>query len=194
MEDLELIIKKNYDSNVLSSEQIKSITTQPRQSSKKTKSIYQRWVYAAAFILLLGCSYLLFLKQQPEQIINDFASEVAYNHKKGSSSDIETNNIHELDKKLTRLDFQLVLPERITHSFKLLGGKHCSVDNRVAAQLKFESADSQIITCYVFKKTEAFHFDKEIIKDDVKVAIWDSEELIYALASDHKKKKTWKRN
>ena len=63
----------------------------------------------------------------------------------------------------------------------LVGGRYCSVDNRIAAQLKLEDCDGGFITCFLFKKKESFSFDETITKKHVEVELWDEDPLIVAV-------------
>jgi hypothetical protein len=137
-------------------------------------------------MIFIGILYSLFLlpKQQQNTIINRFANEIAFNHQKKLPSEIKTNSILELNKMMDKLDFEIVLPQKISTNLVLKGGRYCSVDNRVAAQLKLENKQGKRITCYVFKKNENFEFDKKILKDNIEVTFWNDDVLIFALATE----------
>ncbi|WP_298514449.1 hypothetical protein [uncultured Kordia sp.] len=188
MEDLERKIKELYGTQSLSSEQLQRITS---EKGKKTllKSLIVR-KYAAVFLFMvmvsssLYCLYF-FSSNSQDNILHGFASEIAYNHQKKTPPKIKTNSVAELNAQLPDLNFKISLPARITDKFQLKGGHYCSVDNRIAAQLRFENEAKEKITCYVFKKEEDFNFDTAIAEKNTKVTLWDAGDLIYAIAVDN---------
>ncbi|MBL4707698.1 MAG: hypothetical protein JKY48_04580 [Flavobacteriales bacterium] len=184
MEHFEVLIKNNYNAQILSTEQLKRILDSSGVRHKRKFSFPTQLKYAAIIILFLGSVFSIYLSQRAYIIVHDFATEVAYNHEKKLPPEIQTNSVNQLNQELNKLNFKIVLPERITGTMTLIGGRYCSVDNRIAAQLKLENQNSEIVTCYVFRKEETFDFDQEIVNKNVKVTIWNSDHLIYAIASD----------
>jgi hypothetical protein len=184
MKELERHIKNHYNSQSLNLEQLNLITSQTKK--KKIVSIPVFLKYAAILVVTIGVMYSLFIlpKQQQYSIVSAFAEEIAFNHQKQLPPDLKTSSLSELNSKMTKLDFDLFLPERITNNYNLQGGRYCSVGNRIAAQLKLINRQGKIITCYVFKKTEKFNFDQQIMSNNVEVKIWDNSTLIFALAID----------
>lgn len=187
MDDLDKKIKQAYRSKKLSEKQLSGIINQQAVATKKSPLISKSLLkYAALFLVVLSTAFALyyFLSPQENKILNQYAEEIAYNHKKGLPVEIETGNVAELNLELTKLNFELYLPPRITNAYELKGGRYCSVDNRIAAQLKLINQQDKVFTCYVFKKEESFNFDKEFSKKGVQVSLWNSSGLVYALASD----------
>ena len=72
----------------------------------------------------------------------------------------------------------------ITDGKTLVGARYCSVDNRIAAQLKFINKTGQEETCYVFRNQEKFSFDEDIEKQGGVVTLWNTQKLVFALARD----------
>ena len=188
MENLERKIKHAYNSKKLSSNQMESIQNVSPVIYKKRAQIFSLLKYAAIFLVILSGIYSVYLlpSQQQNKILNQFATEIAFNHNKNLPPEIKTNSISEINKKLNRLNFKITLPKKITDHYKLIGGRYCSVNNRIAAQLKLESTDLKIVTCYIFKKEESFDFNTLKNENNTQVLLWDSNDLIYAIASDKK--------
>lgn len=186
MKEIEKQIKEFYSSESLSIEQLEAIESGSNKRNKRQVVIPNILKYAAVFIVFIGILYALFLlpKQRQNNIINEFAEEIAFNHLKKLPAEIKTDNVLMLNKKMDKLDFEIVLPQKISTNLVLKGGRYCSVDNRIAAQLKLENKQGNKVTCYVFKKNENFEFDNKIVKDDVEVTFWDDETLIFALATE----------
>ncbi len=186
MEEIEKQVKEFYNSESLSIEQLEAIESSSNKKNKRQIVTSNILKYAAVFMVFIGILYALFLlpKQRQNSIINGFAEEIAFNHQKKLPAEIKTNNILELNEKMDKLDFEIVLPQKISTNLVLKGGRYCSVDNRIAAQLKLENKQGKKVTCYVFKKNENFEFDNKIVKDDVEVTFWNNEALIFALATE----------
>lgn len=185
MEDLERKIKDCYYSKALSSKQLEAIVNTAGEK-KKTRSFPPLLKYAAVLLVIIGSAYVFYFAplQRQTHVLEGFAAEIAYNHTKKLPPAIKTNEVEKLNLELNELNFQIVLPDRITSSFTLLGGRYCSVNNRIAAQLKLKTKTQEIVTCYIFKKEERFNFDETIRQGNVKVEIWESDDLIYAIARD----------
>lgn len=183
MSDLDKKIASYYNSRKLSPEQLKGIV-EPSQQKVGGVNWYRPLAYAASILLLITTVYLFyFLPNQQNSILEQFAEEVAYNHKKQKPPKFMTSDVAELNQILDKLDFNFELGNRILSQYKLIGGKYCSVDNRIAVQLRLEDKDGNWSTCYIFKKKEDFSFDKSIINDKTEVELWDKDDLIYAIAS-----------
>ena len=189
MKELEQQIKEFYNSESLSIEQLELIKRQSENKNNRLISYPSLLKYAAILVaaaagVVLYSVFFIPIQQQ-NSIVNSFAEEIAFNHQKQLSSEYVTSSILELDTKMDKLDFVLSLPLIITNDFDLKGGRYCSVDKRIAAQLKLENNEGEIVTCYVFRKKESFDFNKTIIYVNTEVAIWDNGTLIFALASDN---------
>lgn len=187
MKEFEQQIKEFYNSKSLSTEQLESIIHQSENKKNRLISILHLLKYAAIFFVFAGTVYVLYFlpKQQQVSVINSYAKEIAFNHQKQLVSEIKTSSISELNNKMDKLDFEILLPLKITNNLKLKGGRYCSIDDRIAAQLKFENNQGKIITCYIFRKVEKFVFDKKILNNNIEVVIWDNGTLIFGLATDN---------
>lgn len=183
MARLEERVKNYYQTHSLTLAQIQVI-----QKAAKPRPYLRLWnnnllKYAAVILVSLNIFYGLYtFIYEPNTLAEKFAHEIALNYKKGEPVVIESGNIQTLRAGLDKLNFELTLPPSITDNFKLIGGKYCSVDNRIAAQIKLEDENGSEITCYVFKKEEAINFKESIVKEQVKVKLWDDGQRIFGLA------------
>lgn len=185
MDNLNSKIKSYYLSKKLTEEQLRKIKNRKLGKGYKLPFIPNAIKYAAVFIAIIGISYSIFVltTYQKHTLLESYASEVAYNHKKQLPVEITSSDISELRDKLIKLDFELKFPEIINDNHQIIGGRYCSVDNKIAAQLKIKTKNTKIATLYVFKKDEKLTFDlKNYEMDSVKVMIWHSNDLIFALA------------
>ena len=94
-------IKAYYQSKRLSTEQIEQILNSPFKNKSSDKSIPTFLKYAAAFILLIGISYtFLYLPTQKQNVIlENFANEIVFNHKKNLPPEFPAASLKELKKK-----------------------------------------------------------------------------------------------
>lgn len=184
MSDLDKNITSYYNSKKLSPEQLKGIVDPPKQKAGTIKS-YRPLAFAASILLLIGTAYLFYFlpNNQQNNLLEKFAEEVAYNHKKQSPPKFMTADISELNQKLDKLNFNFELGNRILDKYTLLGGRYCSVDKRIAAQLRLEDDKGNWSSCYIFKKTEDFSFDRSFKSGKTEIEIWDQNGLIYVIAS-----------
>lgn len=186
MKDLDQHIKAFYDSKSLSVEDLEKIKSHKTSPKISLFSVSRLW-RAAAVLALIATFLLVFNfvnKNRRYNVALNYAKEVAFNHEKELSSDIESSNLVELDQQMTKLDFDMILPEQISSSYTLKGGRYCSINFNIAAQLKIEDSSGSISTLYLFKKTEDFSIDRKIILQDTEVILWDNDYLVFALASD----------
>jgi hypothetical protein len=186
MKELERHIKKHYNSESLSKDQLNLIVNQSSSKRSLLRRLPNLVKYAAILVMVIGVVYSLFLlpKHKQTSIVTAFAEEIAFNHQKQLPPDLKTSNLFELNSKMSKLDFDLFLPKNITTNYKLQGGRYCSVGNRIAAQLKLKDSAGKMVTCYVFKKLENFNFEHQIISNSILVDIWDNGILIFAIATD----------
>ncbi len=184
MKKIEQQIKGFYNSKSLSDEQLELIKSQTHKKNNRLISIRKIMKYAAVILFFIITTFIYVQNKNNQNfILQEFANEIAFNHQKQLPSEIKTNNILELKNKMSKLNFDLYLPQKITSNLQLKGGRYCSVDNRIAAQLKFENKQGEIVTCYIFKKEEKFDINQKIEKNkNIEVDIWDDGTLIFALA------------
>ena len=184
MKEIDQHIKAYYTNKSLSSKQLEAIEQSSQVSPKR---IVPRFIsYAAAISLLALCAYFLLIApiRKQDKMVHAFSEEVAFNHEKQLSSDIVTSTITELNTQMNKLDFELGLPQDIQKNYQLLGGRYCSVDNRIAAQLKVKNSTGSVGTLYVLKKVEPFDIQDVVLFKKTKVDIWDDGKLLFVFAND----------
>ncbi|MEM6261998.1 MAG: hypothetical protein AAGI38_05785 [Bacteroidota bacterium] len=145
---------------------------------------------AAAVISIIGLTVLGFYLQLKPQPWQQFAEEIAWNHEKGLETEFETQSYGVLQKDMQRLDFSLIRPKKMRKDLQLAGGRYCSVDKCIAAQLRLHDPTGNPYTLYQFKhpKTEAlsglvtFH-----LPTGTDVTLWREGEVIMGLAQDKKR-------
>ena len=182
-------IKDYYHGFNLSEAQLAELRSRLSHSEEPSKGSWMRphWLipaacgFAAALILALSF-YFNSLKPLYERI----ADEVAYNHNKAMPSEVLTRDYNILNEALDRLDFEAKPSTQLARGFQLVGGRYCSVQGKIAAQLHMvDTTNDQQYTLYQFYAAElkelsqaqqSFQMDGTIVK------IWKEGDLGFALA------------
>ena len=111
--------------------------------------------------------------------------EVAYNHNKQMSLEVVSGSLETINGYLSQLDFSLVKSDILNpREWELLGGRYCSIDGQLAAQLKVKNKDTQKVYTYyqALVPENIFEQDIEGFADGVKVKLWQERGLIMGLA------------
>lgn len=184
MKEIDQHIKAYYTDKSLSPKQLEAIEQSNQVSPKR---VVPRFIsYVAAMLLLILCAYFLMMApiRKQDKMVYAFSEEVAFNHEKQLASDIVESNITALNAQMDKLDFELGLPQNIQTNYQLLGGRYCSVNSRIAAQLKVKDNTGSIGTLYVLKKIESFDIQEVVLFKKTKVDIWDDGKLLFVFAND----------
>ena len=122
--------------------------------------------------------------------IQDLKAEIAYNHDQNLEVEIASASLDEINDYMTSLSFTLIESTQLnSNTWKLIGGRYCSINGRLAAQLKIQNReDDKTYNLYQGEipsglmlsstSTPPIHFD------GVKVSIWEENGLLMGLASD----------
>lgn len=139
----------------------------------------------AAALLIIG--FVFFNHYQSHNQLNQrVISEIAMNHSKQLDAEISTPNYSDLQTKLDRIDFP-IFSETIPNDHQLLGGRYCSIQGELAAQLKLQHKKSgDVKTLYVTRLTPTL---KDIetqttTQNNVTIQLWQTSDCLFALASD----------
>ena len=117
---------------------------------------------------------------------DEVASEIAKNHNKQLAMEIKSGDYREVQTELDRIPFSLKLPEKTVHSkFTLIGGRYCSIQTELAAQLRLSNNDTGApCTLYVTKLTDSLGQLKPTTRTvkGVKVKLWSDGQRFFGLA------------
>ncbi len=191
-------VDKFYRSKSMSPEMLahlkESIENKDLQSSEPDSGVDERTYYvrqymavAAIFILLVGF-YLLqsFVSNRWHE---DVSRQVVKNHLKALAMEHRTSSYIELASALDKLDFALAEPT-FEGDYELLGGRYCSIDQQIAAQINLESSEGEHCTLYQFKLPvnllARFPDRKTLQVDGVTVELWKENGLGMGLARSGK--------
>jgi|GEM_PF-4002369 len=182
MDELDKRIKSYYDGKSLSSDQIQQLTG----GSKKLSSLKMSRImaYAASFLLLFTATFYFTNKaSEKNRIQTSYAAEVVFNHKKDLQSDIQSSDVSVLNQEMEKLNFDLYLPKNVQGDYHLLGGRYCSIDDRMAAQLKLAHKETaEVATLYVLAKEKKEKYSTELEVDDTSVTMWNDKSNLFVLA------------
>ncbi len=110
------------------------------------------------------------------------------NHKKQLAVEVVSSDYAELSGMLNKLDFELTSPDSpFTKNYELIGGRYCSIQGELAAQLKLKHRDNDTIsTLYAAKLNPELSKVKLTTKgtDTTSIKLWKSDKLFYGLAED----------
>ena len=185
MREIDNKIKDFYKSKSLTKDHLDKIVNQTEQIDSKKKSKPNFALIAIITILALAVLGIIMVKFQQYNLPQKYAEEVAYNHKKNVDPVIQTGSISELNEQMSRLDFDLHIPDNMIEQYQLLGGKYCSIDKRMAAQLKLRNtSNDQVVTLYVLDKLKNENLDHSFNLESTSIHIWNERSNLFVLASD----------
>lgn len=112
-----------------------------------------RTAIATAAVLIVG--FGLYARYESRQsVTHRVLQEITMNHEKGLDIEVASADYRDLQSRLDRIDFDISPSTEIRGSFELLGGRYCSIQGELAAQLKIRHTMSGIIhTLYVTRMT-----------------------------------------
>lgn len=105
----------------------------------------------AGLVLAFGLGWLAVWYSQPpiHSITELIADEVARNHLKQKPMEVRDDELPVLREYFDQLDFRPVdSPLLAANDIRLLGGRYCSLQGHIAAQLRFRTADGDPGTLY----------------------------------------------
>jgi len=150
---------------------------------------YRYAFFASACLLIIVCLAVTFSLINQPPLSQRIMNEIAYNHKQDMPIEVTSDSIDDIRKYLNKLSFPIISPEALKMpNWKFLGGRYCSINGKLAAQLKIKNLkDNNVYTLYQ-ASTEA-GIDKsgkvrltEMI-DGIGVSIWREKGLLLGLAS-----------
>lgn len=150
---LKKAVKDLLAAKTLTEQELGELERLQRRADKARRTPAFSWFSAmlgsvAAGIIISVISFSL-LKQPSADIQQRIAHEVLTNHLKIKPLDVETNSIVQVKTYFDRLDFAPQLSKHISNeSATLLGGRYCTLQGAIAAQLRFKLPSGEVITFY----------------------------------------------
>lgn len=174
-------IKKHYEDKNLSSEQLHMLRTQ--MTSKRTSKTTRILIGGMSFACLFLISLILF-KFNSLDLNQSLANEVVYNHNKNLESEILSDKVDMIQEKLAKLDFKLSKLESLGLSaYKLVGARYCSIQGKLAAQLKLKHKDTgKRATLYQAYHPKLEIGDTEYQIEKASVRSWKQDGMVFSIA------------
>lgn len=144
-----------------------------------------RFVWSGATLALVFMLFVLSPMQQVKQKEFLIAKEIALNHNKQLDSDFVYDNISQLDQVMSKLDFSLVESDLLKQKgLTLAGGRYCSIQGHMAAQLRFYDADQNRYTLYQVGMQKEFENIRSgvLAVDGASVEVWQEAGNLFGLA------------
>ena len=184
MNPIDTQIKEYYQKQTLPEENLQAM--QPPEDSPQPSQWPRLLPLAAAAVALLAI-FLWVELMKPSSLPQAVAAEIAKNHAAQLPMDISSSDYQEVAAKLDRIDFSLTPPGgEFGRQFTLIGGRYCSIQNELAAQLRVqENATGKMHTLYITPLTDDFSALKETTQaiKGVKVRLWKEGNRFFGLAS-----------
>ena len=174
---------KEYYSLELNETQLQNLQKLGNTHFKKR----MQWALSGGVGFLVATVLLSFIYLgNNESLTLRIAKEVSYNHSKQMPSEILSDDYALVGSSLDRLDFAVKESSRIGQLYALVGGRYCSIQGHIAAQLKLQSkSDQNDLTLYQFKVPDNFELSQGTHTEyvgDVEVKIWKESNIGFALA------------
>jgi len=166
-------IRAHYDAQALRPaklEELKSLAT-PR---------WERWAIPGlvAAIVLIAVS----LATASSDLTTTVGEEIANNHRRDLAPEYVTDNVETIARRMDRLDFELRAPAGLARrGLRIVGARYCSVQGRIAAQIRLTNAAGREHTLYIVR---AFGRVREgtASHNGVTVELWREGDLLIGLA------------
>lgn len=145
-------LKSMLEDDCLTDNEIEVLQRLNKQT-KTPKWSLPNWLYPAVGGLAAGIMVMLlnspFTYNSPEDIQQRIANEVLTNHLHLKPLDVNTDSISQVKTYMDRLNFNpklsINLPSKQT---TLIGGRYCTLQGVIAAQLKLLMPSGEVITYY----------------------------------------------
>jgi hypothetical protein len=111
--------------------------------------------------------------------------EIAMNHEKALDIEVASVDYRELQGQMDRIDFEISPGTEFTGTYSLIGGRYCSIQGGLAAQLKVKHAGTGIVhTLYVTRLTSTLEPLPEQARNhgNTHIKLWKDGLRLFALA------------
>ncbi len=108
------------------------------------------------------------------------------NHSTRLQLEYDADNIRDIDKQMSQLQFKVALPSGLTDQLNVIGASYCTVDGELAAHVKFVDKDTnEQVSLFITRSGDELRSmgpTPEKIKG-VNIKLWAETGLFYAMAS-----------
>lgn len=197
MVDLNRSVKNYYEQAQLSDEQFEKLLAMEAVSGDSSCDKEGAYAFrkvapklgflslAASLVFAVTLALILSVDNVSERV----AREVAMNHNKALGVEYQTDSFAVLSQYMDKLDFSLQAPRDMAFTnFTLVGGRYCSIQGQLAAQIKLADNAGQVYTLYQTRSgehLESISVDRMQL-DQVDIRLWQEQGLLFALAESTK--------
>ncbi|PIR23306.1 MAG: hypothetical protein COV44_03555 [Deltaproteobacteria bacterium CG11_big_fil_rev_8_21_14_0_20_45_16] len=186
---LKELIQKHYGQFQLNSQQLNQLSQiQTSEHHRKRRGVFGA-VFILAFLAIAGVAWLI----QSSDSTSSFhwakvREELAYHHHKDMEMEVESPSFEKVKEYLSQLDFSLIQSQELSSDkWELVGGRYCSLQGRLAAQLRYRNKESQkYYTVYQLAYPAGVPLDGPIkmYERGVAIKIWKEKGLLFGIAGE----------
>ncbi len=184
MNSFDEIIKKYYADKSLSEEKVESILA--RSAGKRTTLFIRYYKFAGVAAILLIAFVGLHLQLNRATVTEGVLAEIAMNHLKRLNVEVTSDQYQVVQKNLDRIDFAIrPVGRELIENYILVGGRYCSINGGLAAQLKVrDKLSGALMTLYVTRLTDELAGITSLDTDynGVQIQLWKENGRFFALA------------
>jgi hypothetical protein len=181
-------LRNYYQGRSLPTQTVQRLLAQAETSKPATPWLRRPLSWVATLFLALIVGQFFYHQQSLQQNLTTLVlEEIAMNHNKKLDVEYQQTRPEILRTAMQRLDFSLNLPADIQRDFQLIGGRYCSIQGGLAAQLKVRNnTNGDVSTLYVTTLTEKLRRIKEqhAAQGDVDIHLWQQQGRFFGLATD----------
>ena len=145
------------------------------------------WLSGIAATLAVGL-FGIHLALVRATLADSVLREIAMNHRKGLAVEVAADRYDLIQEKLDRLGFPVRPGDAgLLSGYELVGGRYCSINGGLAAQLKVRDRDTaDLLTLYVTDLTETLDSigAGERVFEGMRIRLWTEDSRFFALATE----------
>lgn len=194
-------VKGYYSGQTLSPEKLQALmsaeASEPemagQSSSRQITYWMERWRFQRNLSLVAGLLLMVVGTFQLQSLMAPtihslpyrVAQEIALNHNKQLANEFEVTTFSKLAALMVKLDFVPLVAKRVEAlGYHMTGGRYCSIQGQLAAQVRLVGAQEKGVTLYQTQLSEelATLQENEYVVDGVKVQLWLEDGRLFGLA------------
>lgn len=158
---------------------------QDNQRAKAASRLYSTIIGLTAALLVAITLVITFSPDSSVDLNERVANEITMNHLKNLAVEYSSDDLEQISAAMTKLGFTLRRPSHSElEGLTLIGARYCSIQGQIAAQLKYQDQDNEIITLYQTKASpqlENLVFNDKV-HNGVQIIVWREMDIVYGLA------------
>jgi len=185
MTEIDRLVRDYYREAKLPAARVDAILAAAPRRSVPARVWYVRIAALAAALVVAFASLHLYLVGRDTEA--RVLAEIAMNHKERLEVEVTAADFPGLDAALDRLAIRIRPPASLTAGYDLIGGRYCSIQGSLAAQIKLrDPASAAVHTLYATALTPqlAQLSNHTTVHDGVRITLWHDSEVFYGLAAD----------